>query len=108
MKVHGDRVLLAHALPRHGHEEHVAVASKLEWLSFLDDAVDLHRHLKIDLHLPRGVQHLVRDGVAAADAAVVGTDRDVKVVELSVPPRSTRSVRTAKRVGSGECSWRFS
>ena len=86
--VDGDRLLRRRALRRDERdEERVAVAPVREPLAVLHHAVDLERHLQVDLHLRRRLEHAIGDPVPAADAAVARADGDVQVVEASRPTR---------------------
>ena len=80
-------------------EERIAVAPVRELAPVLHDAVDLQRHLQIDLHFARGLKHAIRDRIPTADRRVGGIHPSVQIVELHVPPGAPGSVGASERVG---------
>jgi len=60
------------------------------------------RQLQVELHSRCRLEHAVRDGVIAADAAVGGIHRHVQIVERRVPPRASRAIASAERIGMAE------
>jgi hypothetical protein len=102
-------VVRRHSLPRsrdlwrdQRKEERVAIASELNAVVILNDAIYLERQLEIDLHLSRRLEHAIGNRVIPANAAVGRADRDMQIVERRVPPRSTGSIAATQGVGVRE------
>ena len=86
----------------HRDEEGIPIAARAQLGSVLHDAVDDERHLQIDLHLARGLEHPIGDCVIAGDTAVGWIDFDVEVVEGGVPPGARGRIGASYRVGVRE------
>ncbi len=99
---HRDRASRTRSLRRGQRDEaRVAIPAKGKRAAILHDAVHLQRHLQVDLHLARGLQHAIDDAIPAADARVPWIHAGVQVVELHVPPRACGAVGAAEGVGVG-------
>ncbi len=68
------------------YEIGVAISTGRECIAILSHTVEREGHHQVDLHLLRGAEHPVADGVPTREGAVGKMHGDIQVVEGHVPP----------------------